>query len=229
MTRKEARSAIALGFVAIGLVAPSSASAETAQIGQTAPGGSAGACIGCTGLQPVTDPASPSYMVPSGTWTLTAWKIRGGATAAGNARLRVFRPTGVTDRYELIAETADEPVPAAVESTFAANIPVQGGDVLGMRTGPIVGDIASTYPGNLGDVNWQVLGDPALNQTVGTGGDFSAANNPGFRTNIAATLFRADPVVPPPDPKGKTKKKCKKPKKRASVAKKKCKKKKRRP
>lgn len=227
MTRKEARSAIALGLVSIGLLAPATASAETVQIGQTAPGGSAGACIGCTGLQPVTDPASPQYTVPSGTWTLTAWKIRGGATAAGNARLRIFRPTGVTDRYELVAETADEPVPAAVESTFAASIPVQAGDVIGMRTGPIVGDIASNYPGNLGDVNWQVLGDPVLHETVGTGGDYSAANNPAFRTNIAATLFRADPIGPLPDPKGK-KKKCKKPKKKSAGAakKKKCKKKK---
>jgi hypothetical protein len=227
------RTIAALAIAAGCLVAPASAGAVTATVGQVAPPASSGACFSCTMLQVQTD--AVSYTVPAGNWTLTNWSIRGGATMAGNARLRIFRPTGMTDQWRLVAESAEMPVPASAVTDFPVSIPVQGGDVLGLRTGAVAGDIAANYPGGSAmDVSWLVVGDPTLNQTVGPGGDITSATQiPTSRVNVAATVFRADPASPSPTPTPTpppTKKKCKKKKVKkhsAAAAKKKCKKKKR--
>jgi hypothetical protein len=229
MTRKHARSAIALGLVSVGLLVPAAASAETVEIGQPAPAGSGGGtCASCTMYQLATDPTSPSYAVPAGSWTVTAWSIRGGTTTPGNARLRIFRPTGSPDQFRLVAESADAPVPLNVVTTTPVSIPVQAGDRIGLRSGDVPGDVLHQYAGAVNDDARFPIGDPMLNQTVGPDGDFPAAILlAAQRLNIGVTLFRADPSTNPgPTP---TKKKCKKkkPKKKsAGAAKKKCKKKK---
>ena len=189
----------------LALSAAASAGAATVNIGQVAPPATPGSCGGCTGFQVATDPAStaPGYAVPAGNWTVTYWSVQAGPTTDGHARLRIFRPAGV-NLYRLVAESAEESVPFGAERSFTTSIPVQAGDLLGLRTGNSAGDIAPNFStAAAGDVNWQVAGDPAINQTVGTGGDFATFFvNTSKRTNIAATLFHADPAPPdtmPPD------------------------------
>jgi len=181
---------------------PPPAMAVTITLGETADPAASGACASCTFFQQQTAATSPSYTVPPGDWTIVEWSIQGGPTTAGNARLRVFRPTTTMNRYQLVAESAEQPVPAGTLASAATSIPVQPGDLLGIRTGAVPGDIAgldaSGPPPE--DVVWAVIGDPAVGQTVGgVGGDFSAGINPSSRVNVAATLHTPDPPAPPPD------------------------------
>ena len=82
--------------------------------------------------------------------------------------LRIFRETATPDLYVVAADSASETVPANSTPSFATSIPVQPGDVIGMRTGS---DVQLSHAGNPGDFVAPVLGDPALGQTTGPGGD----------------------------------------------------------
>jgi hypothetical protein len=122
-----------------------SASAETRTIGQIAPPGSNGGCFGCTEFQIATAPSSPSYDVPPGRWTVTSWTSQGGTTDS-LLRLRVFRPGPAAGEYTVLAESAEMTVPAGASPPFATSLPVQGGDLIGVRTGTSAGTPASTWP-----------------------------------------------------------------------------------
>jgi len=194
------------------------ASAATITLGAPAPA-APGACAGCSTFQYATGTSSPSYTVPAGDWTVMSWTVRGSGFL-GSAQLRIFRETATPDLYVVVADSASETVPANTTPTFATSIPVQPGDVIGLRTG---NDIQPNYAGNTGDLIASVLGDPAVGQTTGPGGDTSYATNSPFLTNVGATLTSPDPPAPTPEtpvadtaspdttitegPSGKTKKK----------------------
>jgi hypothetical protein len=175
-------------------VAP--AGAATVAIGQIAPVGTTSACISCTDFQGSTGPTSPSYVVPAGTWTITSWSAQAG-TNVSQARLRVFRPGPTSDEYTVLAESLDESIPANTSGPFATSIPVQGGDLIGIRTGDSPGNISPTYSSGTGeDIFFGVVGDPAVGNTVcGAGSTFpSCTSSGGILTNIAATLFAPSPA-----------------------------------
>jgi hypothetical protein len=186
----------ALGWlIALAVAAP--AAAETTTIGQVAPAGGSGGtrCFACTDFQLGTATGSPTYAVPAGNWRrLVFWQIRGGAKNKGHAALRTFRPTATQDRYRLVGQSAEGTVPVERVSRFRANVPVQRGDLLGLRTGEFPGDIRPSYESNSSDdVVAQVLGDPVIGDTVGPGGDNEFTFSPSFLVNVSATLYRPPP------------------------------------
>jgi hypothetical protein len=177
----------------------SSAGAATQTIGQIAPTpGSGGTCTACTLFQAATDAGSPSYAVPAGSWTITAWSALAG-TSGGQARLRVFRAGPGAGEYTVFAESAEQTIPPSTSGPFGTSIPVQPGDVIGIRSGSSPGNMTTGYITSApGDAALEVNGDPPLAATVcGSGSAFTCNALTPLRTNIAATL-----VGEPPAPGG---------------------------
>jgi hypothetical protein len=120
------------GAVFATLAAPSAAGAAVT-LGQTGD-----AILDCGGqfylIQSATD-GPPSYAVPPGPHgVITSWSVEGnsGEEGPGTGRLFVWRPTTAPDRFIYVDSTGPEIFAAGVVRTFAARIPVQAGDVLGM-------------------------------------------------------------------------------------------------
>jgi hypothetical protein len=193
-----------LGVAGIALPAP--AGAETITIGQTvtSPGGG---CTSCNDFQTQTDPTSPAYAVPSGTWTIVSWSAEGGTMFDGDLRLRVWRPTGMIGHYQLIGESGDHTVVHGTTPSFATNIPVQEGDLLGLRSGGNAGGpgnvpVAVTTPNAADEITGVLGGDPAVGDEVP--GVLTTGTASGRVMNVAATLQRPDapsstPPATPPD------------------------------
>lgn len=186
--------AVPLGLLLALAIAPP-AGAETTTIGKVAPSGSAGSCIACTDFQLGTAANSPSYAVPAGNWRrLVAWRIRGGAEQRGHAALRIFRPTATPDRYRLVNQAAEETVPAKRASKFRTSVAVERGDLLGLRTGNVPGDIELSHESaSLDDQVGNVLGDPKIGDTAGVGGDYDFVFDSPALMNVSATLYRSPP------------------------------------
>jgi hypothetical protein len=228
------RARIFIGFIGViaALWLAPGAGAVTVTIGSLKPVVDATTCGGCTELQLASDPESPSYVVPplpsSGNpWTLVTYSVRG-STSDGTARAEIWRPSGTPGEFRLIAASPDGQIPANSAPSIPASIPVQPGDVLGIRSGASI-DPNYDSP-HAGDVVMSGMGtDPSVGETMGLiGSDNPSFNNGSTLLNITARLVSADPVATP-TPAGPVKKKCKKKKhkKRAAESKKKkCKKRK---
>jgi len=124
--------AVAVGAVFVTLAAPSAAGAAVS-LGQTGPPN-----LACGGqfylIQSATD-GPPSYAVPSGPYgVITSWRTQGydGEEGPGTGRLFVWRPTAQPNRFIYVDSTTPEIFVAGIVRTFAARLPVQRGDVLGM-------------------------------------------------------------------------------------------------
>ena len=164
-------------------------------MGQIAPPGSSSECFACTVFQLGTSASSPSYVVPAGNWRrVVAWRIRGGAKRTGHAALRIFRLTATPDRYRLVNQSAEETVPAKRGSQFRTSVAVERGDLLGMRTGEVPGDIDWVYESSEPEDQVEsALGDPKIGETVGSGGTYPSAIYSSFFVNVSATLYRPPP------------------------------------
>jgi hypothetical protein len=211
--RKGSLSFIAVIVALAALCFPASAPAPPPapiSLGQIAPMGAPGGCGGCNFFQLATDPASPSYVVPAA-GTIAAWSARGGPTTDDASRFLVFRPTGVAGQFRLVAESPEVPVPTLAAPVFPVSIPVEAGDHIGVRTGLGGGDMPGIHPAaSAGDVIAGVMGNIAVGQTAGPGGDFAYLTQASDRLNVAATF--TVPYTPFAGPQKK--KKCKKGKKR---------------
>ncbi len=186
---------VRLRAASLGLLLATPAGAETTTIGHVAPAGSSGECFACTAFQLGLAAGSPSYAVPAGNWRrLVAWRIRGGAEQEGHAGLRIFRPTATPDRYRMVNQAAEQPVPVKRASTFRTNLSVKRGDLLGLRTGAVAGDIALYYESTeLEDEVESALGDPKVGETVGAGGTYPSVSYQLSLINASATLYRPPP------------------------------------
>jgi hypothetical protein len=129
--------AILLGFsiVAVamaGRMAPAGgAESNKVKLGHLAPPDTGG-CSNCNEFQLSTDPASPSYRVPKGRWTIVKWRTRGGGAEDGSARLRVWRETSTDGKYKLVGQSHEKTIGADDAPSFQANIKVKKGDLLGL-------------------------------------------------------------------------------------------------
>jgi hypothetical protein len=221
-----------LGVVAVSATLCFAAPADgaTVTLGRIAPMGVPGGCGGCSFFQYQSDPGSASYVVPpGGPWTITSWTARGGATMADAARLLVFRQTGAPNQFQLVANSLDVPIGIVEAPVNPVSIPVQPGDVVGLRTFGS-GDMPTNHPSALpADRFGFVMGNLMLNETVGPGGNHPYGQNAFAFANVAATLTAPDPVPQSPAKKCKKKKRKKKgkPAHAAKKKKKKCKKRKR--
>jgi hypothetical protein len=171
------------------------AGATTTVIGHIAPAGSSSnLCFECSLFQYSSAATSPSYVVPAGEWQPTSWRIRGGVTNTGHDRLQIYRPTATPDRFRLVAQTRERAVPPNRVSTFGTSVAVKAGDVLGLRTGAVPGDVPSEYDSTDNeDALGAVQGDPKAGDTVGPGGDHGYSIFPSSRLDVSVTLYRSPP------------------------------------
>lgn len=183
---------VALCALVVTLGVASAAHAETATLGRIGVNNPKNTCTNCHYLQVKSSPEA-GYVVPPGEWTITSWSGMGGEKA-GLVRFDIYRPTGVAGQYAVLSQSEWETVPAATVSTFPIAIAVQGGDVLGLATGP------SGYPALIqtkdeGDLLGGLIGaPPSLGELVGNGTAREVNTSGGSELNVAVTLERPDPL-----------------------------------
>jgi RTX calcium-binding nonapeptide repeat (4 copies) len=124
--------AVLAGAVFATLAAPSAAGAAVS-LGQTGD-----PILSCDDqfylIQSATE-GDPRYVVPSGPYgVITSWSFQGfsGDAGPGTGRLFVWRPTAAPNQFIYVDSTGPEIFAAGVVKTFAARLPLQAGDVLGM-------------------------------------------------------------------------------------------------
>jgi hypothetical protein len=123
-----------------------------------------------------------AYVVPQGDWTVTSWSTRSGPRG-GTMGLMIFRPAS-TGSYTLVGASAIESLAVDTANTFALNAPiaVQGGDLLGLYSGPNTACVNTAVGGTNGVIN-AFGAQPSVGTTI----------TPTFRIlshppNISATL-----------------------------------------
>ena len=217
----------------VGLLLVPAASADTTTVGAAAPSSGllTSGSPGFVAIQSTTDPASPSFVVPSvptgaGPWSVSSWGARG-AVNASSASLEIWRPTSTSGEFQLIAIGPEEAFPPSVLTTHSVNIPILPGDHLGIRSGPD-SNFGPTYGSGLtGDVWISPHGSPVVGQTTGgPSSDFPPPVSTGadFRVNVEVTLTATPAAATPPTTVNKKCKKKKHKRSAESAKKKKCKK-----
>jgi hypothetical protein len=244
--------ASALAIAGLGLAAPAGASAATT-LGETFAPMSDLSCGGPNNEVVQTHRASgTSYAAPSA-GVLTSWSFEASTIDSTTLTLRVYRPTGTPQTFTVVAEAGDPQTIAQSSGLhpFNTQIPVEAGDLIGIRTtdGPCAtnslnsGDVYDNHSGTPGAIP---VGTPALfSEGAGNIYDISAklepdCDNDGLGDETQdSNVTAACPTPPSPGTTGSTgstgqstKVKCKKKKKHKrsaeSAKKKKCKKKKKR-
>ena len=77
----------------------------------------------------------PSYAVPAGGGVITSWRSQGdSAFPPGRAKLIVWRRTSAPDQFTVVGKADLQTFTPGPAQTFATRIPVQSGDLLGLRT-----------------------------------------------------------------------------------------------
>src|SRR4051794_32364140 len=139
-TRFAARAGL-IGLVAALSLAPA-ASADTTTIGAAASDSGLffGGCSSPCAYVQETDTGSPSYVVPpvpagSGPWSVTSWSALGGPSSDAAGAVEIWRPTGASGEFRLIAIGPEQPFPPNVLTSHSVNIPVLPGDHLGVQAG----------------------------------------------------------------------------------------------
>ena len=180
-------SALAVVATAIGaLVWAAGASALT--LGSVAPP-DLGGCGDCDAFQATTGGGAPSYSVPKGKWTITSWSAQGGGTQAGKARLRVYRRTATPDQFELVRQSAREPVPADAAPVFPTSLNVKKGDLLGLGTKDgLVSAYRTGLTGNLAEGVHCPTTPLGVGTIVGPGTACGTGDLPDSLVNVSAEL-----------------------------------------
>ncbi|HEX6348092.1 MAG TPA: hypothetical protein VF160_01740 [Candidatus Dormibacteraeota bacterium] len=197
-----ARFVTAFAVAACGLLMFANGASASTVVGQAQDGAT---CNGGAGMDTVQSAsAGPSYTVPAGNWQITDWSTQASAAVDGNLALEVWRPTATAGTYTLVGISDPQTVVAGSglnTFTLAQPIPVQPGDLLGLRITGFAG--CSTFTANfIGDAYMEALNTPS--PTAGSTTAFPFAIH-GFELNVAATLTEA---APPPPPTPSTKSDC---------------------
>jgi hypothetical protein len=179
--RRGRLSATALAFAVAVLWAGPAQAGTPIQLGQLSQG-DPGTCGIVTNLVQAAVAGPPSYTVPSD-GVITSWSHRGNDIAPGTGRLQLWRPAGGTN-YTLVGRSEIEAFVAGVVDTFATDIPVSTGDVLGFRS-----DTAGTGCSGAGGVGDVVRFDGAntSDPPPGVMRDMSSPSD-GIRLNVSATF-----------------------------------------
>jgi hypothetical protein len=147
-----------------------------------------GGCGNCNTVQWKSAPGEPSYEVPPGKWRIKSWSTQGGGTAAGKARLRVYRPTGTKRQLRLVKQSDFGKVPVNGRPVFATSLTVRGGDLIGLYT---LDNLSSGYSTGLTkDVFWAVACASNVGDLVGAGTGCKPGVLKASRVNIEAKLSK---------------------------------------
>ena len=165
--------AVVIAACSVAVIAPATSSAATT-VGQTGP--SVGCSPASTGNVQDLVAGPPTYQVPTD-GVITSWSATE-STAGKQTKLLVLRPVSGTT-FNVVAKSALETWTAGDTETFATQIPVQAGELIG-NWGEICA-VAGT-PGD--QFHFFTGADPA------TGADqaFASAGTNGFRLNLSANL-----------------------------------------
>jgi hypothetical protein len=151
-------------------------------IGATGGNGALDCSAGFTWAQDSTAAGSPSYVVPAGGGVITSWRHdRGPASATAQLRLKIFRRLAPLT-YLTVGESDFEPLAAPGVNTFATRVPVQGGDLLGLRIA--VAAVSCRSTGSTGDVavaSGPLQPDPPIGTPVSLGSSGAYLLNLGAR------------------------------------------------
>ena len=178
------RRAIACAALALAAVAP--ASAQGAEIGQTAPPGeSVGGCLAAT--QVATAPGTPTYTVPFD-GEITTWRHQATAQVMP-LRLQVFRQTKFTfpPEWLVVAQSRLETPVANQLNVFRTSIPVRAGDQLALSAGTTPGShvVACHFLSRMGEDDLQTF------PRTYSPGETAREEGPGIhhvRLNVSATV-----------------------------------------
>lgn len=170
----------------VAAVFTSSASAQIV-VGQLA--SNPGSEPGCTFGSPYDEyqrtlAGGNSYVVPTA-GVLTSWSINEGL-GTGALGMKVFRPIGI-GTYLVVGHDGPRPLSPSTLNTFAVNVPVQAGDILGISVAPGGTTSCSFATGLIADSIGYRKGAALDGQTITEENSFTEE-----RLNISATL------LPPP-------------------------------
>jgi hypothetical protein len=159
------------------------------RLGQVAPAGADGRCGSCEGFQAQTAPASPSYALPGGKWTIDKWRTRNTTGEAVHARLSVFRarPGG---NYKVVGASERETIPAHSAPAFKTHIHAHQGDMLGLDPR---GHMVTAYSSpHTMDIEGIVFCHPQPGEVVGPGpGTACGADTDSYTGNLVNIAARA--------------------------------------
>jgi hypothetical protein len=178
-----------LGIAGLLAVAAPQAGAAVTLGGTT---GMSGICTGGIGInlyQATLAPNSPSYSVPAGGGVIVSWSHRAGPTGAGQVlRFKVWRATGNPDEFSVVGESGAQPITESVLNTFPVQpaIPVQAGDIIGLRQEPSSTATVCVIGGILGDQTR--FGTTAANPGPGQTATMPSAAGGNARVNVSAVL-----------------------------------------
>jgi IPT/TIG domain-containing protein/PASTA domain-containing protein len=130
-----------------------------------------------------------SYVVPAPGGVLTSWSTNAAAGAGQTMGLKIFRPAAL-GTFTILAHDGPRPLAPSVLNTFAVDIPVQAGDVIGIHNPvtEVINDACSFETANAGDELFYEGGDLADGAAFG----LTSNDETESRINISAT------VLPPP-------------------------------
>jgi hypothetical protein len=167
------------------MAAPFDASAAT-HVGATFTPGTGNSCNGSPDFEWLqTGRASgPSYATPSA-GVLTVWSFQADDAVQTVMTLRVFRPTATAHQHQVIADGSElQTIPASSGlHNFPTRVPVNAGDIIGIRSTSGECGVSTLNPGDTFDFNTGTA------TAIGALGNFTP-NLPsnGWIVDISATL-----------------------------------------
>jgi hypothetical protein len=123
--------------------------------------------------------SGPSYVVPTGVSSpvISSWSTNAATGGGQTLTFKVFRKVGAPATFQQVAHDGPRPLAGGTLNTFAVDIPVIPGDILGVNSGT---DTACLFSAP-GEGNWVLQGDLSDGQS----GDFHAETD---LVNISAVV-----------------------------------------
>jgi hypothetical protein len=157
--------------------------AESLTLGQT---GSDTACDtpGAFVAAQTSTSGDVSYTVPEGRWRIIRWQAAGSPTG-GKEALVVYRPTGNTDEYKIVASTRAKELSQPINKVGDLAINVKGGDLIGFWAE--AGTTCALFTDNPNDA--ASIYFPSEIPDAGTTMNLLPGFAVGFRVNMKVTLI----------------------------------------
>jgi hypothetical protein len=190
--RKMRMMAVAVTAAAMTMALAASAQASIT-IGQLAPTGAPPVCdLQFDDLQFINSTGAGYEVTDDG--VLTSWSTNNTSPVPGQQiTFKLFRSTGEPGQYKVLAHDGPHPLVPGI-NTFKVNIPVIGGEVIGLNTANASPAIPNVCEFNAGDTtndrNFAYLGNGADGSVIGPQKGVGEA----FRVNVSATFFQTPEI-----------------------------------